>query len=189
VFSLNIPLPGLDDASAKELKELLKGYEQASNKGPVRGGVVSEGDAAAYALVWEWGNARQTKEGPKTVLGINPDGEQVWLSIQAPFGYIRINEPEYVHIVMQELDRMDLSDTENADDILAEMQKASAVAGERIAELIRQVAPIDTGALRESIQAADPRDPDLAVDDEDVELGTTHFTHAIRQTLGKLKGK
>jgi hypothetical protein len=186
---LNIPLPGLDDASVKELKELFKGYEQASVQGPVRGGVISEGDAAAYALVWEWGNARQTKEGPKTVLGMNPEGERVWLSIQAPFGYIRIHEAEYQRIVLEQLGNVDLSEADTGNEILAEIKKASIKASQQIAEIIKDAAPIDTGALRESIKAAEPDDPDLDIEDEEIELGTTNFTHVIRKTMDKLKGK
>jgi hypothetical protein len=184
---LNLPLPGMDDASVKELKELFEGYIEASDEGPVRGGVVSEGDAAAYALVWEWGNARQTKEGPKTVRGINPDGESVWLSTQAPYGYIRINEPEFTNIVQQEIAAVDFKAAETGEEILASLKDASARAGARVAELIREVAPLDTGALRESIQGADPNDKDLAVDDEELELGTPRFTHVIRQMMKKLK--
>lgn len=188
MFALDVPLPGFDDATVKEIKKYLAGYEQAADGGPVRGGIVSEGDAAAYALVWEWGNARQTKEGPKTVKGINPDGDEVWLSIQAPFGYIRIHEPDFVRIIIDKLAATDFSETVTAKEVRAEMEKASASSAELIAELIRQGAPVDSGDLRESLQAADPNDPDLAVDDEDMELGESSFSHVVRSTMKKLKG-
>ncbi|SRR6266403_2434248 len=188
MFALNVPLPGFDDATTKELKKWLAGYERAADEGPVRGGVVSDGDAAAYALVWEWGNARQTKEGPKTVKGMNPDGEEVWLSIQAPFGYIRIHEPDFIRIIEEKLGAIDFSKAISAKEVRDEMKKASSSAAEMIAEIIRETAPIDSGDLRESIQAADPEDPDLAVEDEDIELGESSFGHEIRRTMRKLKG-
>ncbi len=188
MFTLTVPLPGFDDATTKELKKWLAGYEQAAKEGPVRGGVVSEGDAASYALVWEWGNIRQTKEGPKTVKGINPDGEEVWLSVQAPFGYIRIHEPDFIKILQDKLGAIDFSDVVTAKQVRDEMKKASAAAAEMIAELIREVAPKDKGDLEQSIQAADPDDPDLAVEDDDIELGESIASHVIRRSLNDLKG-
>lgn len=188
MFALTVPLPGLDDGTVKEIKKLLAGYEQAAKDGPVRGGVVVEGDAAAYALVWEWGNVRQVKEGPKTVKGINPDGEEVWLSVQAPFGYIRIHEPDFLRILMEKLSAIDFSKASTGKQIRDEMKKASAASGEAIAELLREFAPRDKGDLREALQAADPDDPDLAVDNEEIELGESSHGHEVRRTLRKLKG-
>jgi hypothetical protein len=188
MFALNIPIPAFDAETVKEVKKLLDGYEQAAKAGLVRGGVVSEGEAASYALVWEWGSARQTKEGPKTVKGINPDGEEVWLSIQAPFGYIRIHEAEFVRIIEEKLANTDFSNTETGKQVRDEMKKASLQAAEAIAEILREGAPRDRGDLQESIQAADPDDPDLAVEDEDIELGESTFTHVVRSTMRKLKG-
>jgi hypothetical protein len=187
MFTINVPLPGFDAATVAKVKKLLDGYQKAADAGPVRGGVVVEGDAAAYALVWEWGNARQTKEGPKTVKGMNPDGEEVWLSIQAPFGFIAINEPTYFQIIEQHLSAIDFSEVETAKDILDAMKKASSAAATEIAEVIRQHAPYDSGQLREEIQPADPDDPDLAVTDNDIELGEG-LNHIIRATMKKLKG-
>jgi hypothetical protein len=174
MFSVNVPLPSLDDKTVKELKKLLSGMEGASSKGPVRGGVMSEGDAAAYALVWEWGNARQTQKGPKTVLGTNPDGEQVWLSIQAPFGYIRINEDQYLMILQDEMEKADFGDFE-ADTIRLELELISMRAGDRIAEVIRRSVPVDTGNLQESIVRVEPDDPDLLGGEANLELGSEHF--------------
>jgi hypothetical protein len=185
-FFLNVPLPDFDDASVKEIKKFLNGYRDASLDGPVRGGVMAQGDAAAYALVWEWGNARQTKEGPKTVKGMNPDGSSVWLSIQAPFGYIRIHEAEYVRILEQELGEVDLSQVETGKEIRKALTQVSSFAGAKIADVIRSVAPIDSGDLRESIKAASPDDPDLDVEDDSLELGKTEFTHVISKNLNKL---
>jgi hypothetical protein len=171
MFILDIPLPGFDEPTTKQIQKLLDGYKKAAEEGPVRGGVVVEGDAAAYALVWEWGNARQTKQGPKTVKGINPDGSEVWLSIQAPSGYIAIHENEFLQIIDYQLGQIDLSEAETGKEIRDEMKKASLASARMIAEIIRDFAPVDKGLLRESIEATDPNDPDLAVEDDDIELG------------------
>jgi bacteriophage HK97-gp10 putative tail-component len=183
MFSVSIPIPSTDKSSEEELKKLLDSVKDAARQVPVRGGVISEGDAAAYALVWEWGNARQTKQGPKTVRSFNPDGEEVWLSIQAPQGYIRINEPEFVMILQKKLGEMDLSNWEEAQDILDAMKKASVEAANQIAEIIKETAPVASGALRDSIGPADPNDPDLAVDDEELELGVGFAHHMFIRTI------
>jgi hypothetical protein len=171
MFILDIPLPGFDEPTTKQVQKLLVGYKEAAEAGPVRGGIVVEGDAAAYALVWEWGNVRQVKQGPKTVKGINPDGSEVWMSIQAPSGYIAIHETEFLQIINYQLGQIDLSEAETGKDIRDEMKKASLASARMIAEIIRDFAPVDKGALREGIEAADPDDPDLAVEDDDIELG------------------
>lgn len=189
MFTINIPLPGLDDSTVKELKKVLTSLQDAAKEGPVRGGVLSEGEAAAYALVWEWGNARQTQSGPKTVLGTNPDGDSVWLSIQAPTGYIRVNEDDYIRILEDQLSRMDL-DIDTGDKIRKSMKEASATAGELIANVIRENAPKDSGDLRDSITVADPSDPDLAIEDNELELGRSEFHHeAMRKVLKKDRKK
>lgn len=183
MFSISIPVPSLVEDSTEALKELLQGVKDAGNAGPVRGGVLSQGNAAAYALVWEWGNARQTKQGPKTVKSFNPDGEEVWLSIQAPQGYIRINEPEFLQILQTKLGEMDLDDWSSAEDLTLAMKKASAAAAAQIAEIIKETAPTASGSLRDSISPASPDDPDLAVDDEDIELGVGFAHHMFLRTI------
>lgn len=120
-------------------------------------GVISEGEAAEYALVWEFGNVRQTKKGPKTTIGITPDGKRVWLSIQAPFGYIRINEGLYWEIVREELGKISFSGG-TGDSVLLEIKKASFRICDRVAEVIRDTVPVDTGALRASIVPTFPND-------------------------------
>lgn len=176
MFSINIPLPALDELAVKEIKKTLDGFKEASAEGPIRGGVASEGDAAAYALVWEWGNARQTKKGPKTTLGMNPDGSQVWLSLQAPFGYIRINEDKYIEILQKELAEMKFGKLQGKE-ILDALRQASINASEKIAELIRETVPVDSGNLKESIVAMEPDDPDLEEVDQALELGSEHLSN------------
>ena len=176
MFSINIALPALDTLAVKEVKKVLDGFKQASAEGPVRGGVASVGEASAYALIWEWGNARQTQKGPKTVLGVNPDGEQVWLSLQAPFGYVRIHESEYIQILEKELKEIDFNALD-ARDIRTAMELVALKASEKIAELIRETVPVDSGDLKESIVALDPDDPALEEIDEGLELGSEFFSH------------
>ncbi len=124
-------------------------------------GVASIGEAAEYALTWEFGNVHQTKKGPKTVLGIGPDGSRVWLSIQAPFGYIRINENRYWEIIADEAEKVALSGTTPAE-IRRELEDMARRVTERVADVIQDTVPVDTGALRASIQPVQPGDPLLS---------------------------
>src|SRR6266403_6068379 len=101
----------------------------------ITAGVASIGPAAAYADTWEWGNVRQSKPGPKTVLGTNPDGKMVWLTIQAPFGYIKINENLYWEILKEELGKVKFKGPK-ASDITNEMESAAIRAMKRIAEIV-----------------------------------------------------
>jgi len=126
-------------------------------------GVMAEGPAAAYAEVWEWGNARQTKEGPKTVLGTNPDGESVWLSSQAPHGYIRVNQDQYLDVVKIELGKV-LFNSKNARDLTEELQDAGVKIMTQVAEIIKDTAPVDTGQLRSSFKVV--KDQDELLDDD-----------------------
>lgn len=137
------------------LDEFLLEFEEQDEL--VQSGVVSEGEAAAYALVWEWGNMRQTQKGPKTTMGINPDGQRVWLSIQAPFGYIRIHQGEFWKIILEQMEkaRFDSPDTGVISD---ELRKVAFHSAKKIAKLIRDSAPVDSGELRGSIKAVEPDD-------------------------------
>lgn len=118
----------------------------------VQSGVMVEGPAAGYALVWEWGNARQTKKGPKTTLGINPDGKRVWLSIQAPRGYIRVLTPQFLNAIDKELEKIRFN--EDSASIVKQLTIAADNVAKKIAVLISQNAPEDSGTLSSSIKAA-----------------------------------
>ena len=115
-------------------------------------GIMVEGPAAAYADVWEWGNARQTKKGPKTTRGINPDGSSVWLTITAPHGYIRTNIGKFWTIIDQEIGNVDFEQSSGRQ-IDKQIKKAARRIGERVASVIAKAAPYDTGDLSESIRA------------------------------------
>lgn len=128
-------------------------------------GVVSEGEAAQYALVWEWGNVRQTQIGPKTTLGMNPNGEQVFLSIQAPYGYIRINELRYMIAAEQELRDTDLKGNTSSG-VGDALKKCARRISKKMVEITQETVPIDSGALHRSLQPLDP-DDDIADEVED----------------------
>lgn len=112
--------------------------------------IISEGPAAAYALVWEFGNLRQTKEGPKTTLGINPNGEVVWLTIQAPMGYIRVLSPTFRHIIKDELKKIDFG--KKMDKVEASLSKAVTRMGKSMLKELRATVPIDTEQLKDSLK-------------------------------------
>lgn len=118
----------------------------------VQFGIVSEGDAADYALVWEWGNVRQTKAGPKTTWGVNPNGSGAWLTIQAPTGYIRINTPLYWAIVFREMDKVKFTGARDGSKIDAQIRKASIRISKKILKVIQDTVPIDKGDLRDSLK-------------------------------------
>lgn len=115
-------------------------------------GIVSEGEASAYANVWEWGNVRQTKKGPKTTRGINPNGEEVWLTIQAPYGYIRVNEMKYRQIMIAEVDKVDfgLTDGHKLD---KQLKAALLRIDKKILKVLQDTVPVDTEALKDSLRA------------------------------------
>lgn len=184
---LNIPLPGIDKSAISQIQVFLDAFSEAAEKKNILSGVASEGEAAAYALVWEWGNARQTKQGPKTTLGVNPDGESVWLTIQAPTGYIGLGTVEYMRFVEVALSEMDFSRIDSGEDIIAALKTAALRAAAMSAELIRQNAPVDSGQLRDSIRAVGDDDPDLKTEDFELELGEHVATALIESALKSLR--
>jgi len=115
--------------------------------------VVSRGPAAAYALVWEYGNIRQTKKGPKTVLGVDPEsGEAIWLTIQAPSGYVRIWKPLFKTIIFGELGKVKFGRKDTRQQLVAAWDRI----GQLMTEKIRSTAPVDKGDLKGSITWTSP---------------------------------
>ena len=115
-------------------------------------GLQLNGHAIAYGMVWEWGRV-DINPGPKTQWGVNPDGDRVVLTITAPMGWIRVNKDRYRKIIQEELEKaqfwkMTLKQMAKA------VEKALRAAGPRIADLMANTAPIDTGELRAEIRAA-----------------------------------
>lgn len=146
----------LDFGGLKEFLEGLKSLNQV-----VEAGLMATGPAAAYAEVWEWGNARQVKQGPRTVQGVNPDGETVWLSTQAPMGYIAIHSDKYLEIIRDEISKLALSGGIGTND---ELKQVAHKAMERIKEVVSESAPVDSGQLRDCFQVVD--DGDAGLDDD-----------------------
>ncbi len=137
------------------IKSFLKELE---DDGLVESGVSVEGPAAAYAEVWEFGNMRQTKKGPRTVLGTNPRGESVWLSSQAPYGFLWVNELKYWRIVENELKKVSFSgDTKKV--VTRELESATVEIAGEIAKVVSDAAPVDSGQLSESFRAIENGDP------------------------------
>lgn len=112
--------------------------------------VVSVGGPAAYSLVWEFGNARQTKKGPKTTLGINPNGERVWLTIQAPRGYIRVLVPQFKKIITEEIEAIRFA--KKFDAVEKALIRAAGRIAKRMRKLLRETVPVDKHDLQKSLQ-------------------------------------
>lgn len=115
----------------------------------VRLNLVVTGDAARYALIWEWGRV-SCSPGPKTLWGTNPDGETRVMTKTAPSGFIRINRYKYRDIIKEELAAIRWSRLKPSE-WNAAVTRALRRAAPRIAQLISDTAPIDTGDLREAI--------------------------------------
>lgn len=148
-----VPKPNLTPATDfKELRSFMVEFQ--GTKDPVVGGIAIFGTAAAYGLVWEYGSSRMKTPGPKTMWGINPLGEEAILTKQAPLGYIAINEDKFWPIIQDEFSKVEFkSKTEGG--IRLELEIAMDNASQRIARLVADAAPVDTGDLRSSIQYID----------------------------------
>lgn len=148
-----------------------KFLQHLAGVGEIEAGMASVGDAAAYALVWEWGNLRQTKEGPRTIKGINPDGSEVFLSSQAPFGYIRVNEGRYWGIINEELAKVNL-DQSTTRAMQAELKRAAKEITKRMTEVTKETVPVGHGDLKDSLRPVNPGDALLQLVGDDFETLT-----------------
>ena len=146
--------------------------ELAEHDKMIKAGIALVGDASDYGLVWEWGNRRQKKAGPRTVKGTNPAGKMAWLSSQAPFGYIRINEPFMHHIVDTVMSKVEFNQPDAAS-MTRELERAAKKISKAIAEIVRDSAPVDSGLLRRSIVPVDPTD--ILLDEETDDIDTLEF--------------
>ena len=115
--------------------------------------IVSEGPPSAYALVWEYGNIRQTKKGPKTTLGFDPEtGKRVWLTIQAPTGYVRMLTPIFRGILHQEIETVKWGRKDTKQQLVRALNRAA----QHMVMKIKEYVPVDTGALKDSITFIPP---------------------------------
>lgn len=127
--------------------------------GTVTGGVGVFGSAAAYALVWEMGSTRGYV-GPKTVWGTNRDGERRVFSSQAPQGYIGVLSDQFWPIIEEELGHL-LFKGSTSKEIRLELEVCVDNAMQRIARIISDAAPVDTGDLRSQINYVDSGELDM----------------------------
>lgn len=128
-------------------------------------GVAVGGDAAAYALVWEWGSARIHRPGPKTTWGENPSGDRVVLTLTAPHGFIRIHNEKYIQFLIEAFQRITWGSLAISDWPKAIDEMLNGVA-KQCSNFISEGAPFDTGDLKASIYPVGPDDA-LLIGDED----------------------
>jgi hypothetical protein len=117
----------------------------------ISGGVGVYGSAAAYALVWELGSLRLKHPGPKTLWSINRNDKIAILTKQAPRGYVGILSDQFWPIIEEELSKVSFSGS----NIRLKLEVAMDNASQRIAKLVADKAPVDSGDLRSQIMAVD----------------------------------
>ena len=120
----------------------------------VKAGVAVKGEAAKYALVWEWGTVRFSQPGPKTQWGSNPDdGSRRIFTRTAPSGYVRIHKFQFYAMVKQAVRSATVSREILDGSFVANLQLNLMRAATESAQIMAKDAPIDTGLLRASIVA------------------------------------
>lgn len=140
--------------------EIEKFLQEFEGIGSVSGGVGVFGSAAAYALVWELGSLRLKQPGPRTVWGTNREGEKRIMSSQAPEGYVGVISDEFWPIIEEELGHLSFKGTDSHE-IRLELEVVIDNAMQRIARIISDAAPVDSGDLRSQIQYIDSGEMDL----------------------------
>ena len=127
----------------------------------VKAGVAVKGDAAAYALVWEWGTLRFHGPGPKTQFGSNPDDPGIKIFTKtAPSGYIRIHRQQFFDMAKAALLNINMTQEIQAGTLGETLRHNLMTAATEAAQLMAKDAPIDTGLLRASIYAVDQPEVD-----------------------------
>jgi hypothetical protein len=119
----------------------------------VRAGIAVKGEAAKYALVWEWGTVRFAAPGPKTTWGSNPDDGQTKIFTKtAPSGYVRIHKQQFYDMAKLALREAPVQTLLNGSFAVALQENLDRAATEA-AQIMANDAPIDKGLLRASIYA------------------------------------
>ena len=116
---------------------------------------IADAAVAKRALIWEWGRIT-CKPGPKTMWGTNPDGERRVMTKTAPSGFIRSNRDKARAIAHAEIQKRLRWKAMKMGDIPKAIEWGLRNAAPKIADLIADAAPIDTGALRDNIRGAIP---------------------------------
>lgn len=130
-----------------KLDEIYSELEQDNN---ISSGVGVFGPAAAYALVWEFGNLRQHQQGPRTVMGVNlATGAQVWMSSQAPWGYVRASEADMWLVIEEEIKKARLGNTRA--EVWKQLNEVATRIAVKCSRIIREAAPEDSGELKSNI--------------------------------------
>jgi hypothetical protein len=136
------------------IKELPAFMQEFVSLGKITVGVGVYGSAAAYALVWELGSRRLKSPGPKTMWSTNRDGERAILTTQAPHGYVTPTD-EFWPIIEEEVGRINFGNAKTSKEAALRLEVALDNASHRIAAIIAQRAPVDSGDLRSQIMGID----------------------------------
>ncbi len=153
----------------KDVDALTEQMALGSARPVVKVNLIIRGPAADYALVWEWGRV-DINPGPKTQWGTNPDGETRVLTKTAPLGFIRVNRLKYKAIIREEIEAVAWGKLRPSQ-WNPMVEKCLHKAAKRIAKLIAETAPIDTGQLREAIVAVTQDSVQETVDTMGIRLG------------------
>lgn len=135
----------------------------------VEAGVKVSGEAAGYALVWEWGRVG-VSPGPKTLWSDNPDGEIRVLTLTAPHGWIRVNRIRYETLLKQKVGALNFASSP-IEQWAKMLEGAVESAASESMEIMVETAPIDTGLLRGSLSVVKGGDPLLEDNDGALDLG------------------
>lgn len=135
----------------------------------ITGGVGVYGSAAAYALVWELGSRKLKSPGPKTLWSVNRDGDIAILTRQAPRGYVGFLSGEFWPIIEAELMSVDFGQP----NIRLRLEVAMDNASQKIAKLVSEAAPVDSGDLRSQILGVDSDEASMLSQSSGLESGAT----------------
>lgn len=160
---MHIPRPGFMPLLVMDLD---KSFGPVGDLSKISSGVGVFGSAAAYALVWELGTLRWPQPGPKTIWSTNRYGERVIMTKQAPHGYVGINATVAQSILHEELVKVKFNLADIARYKL-DLEVAMDNAAIRIARVISDDAPVDSGDLRSQIQLISSDEVDLLDTDSD----------------------
>lgn len=110
--------------------------------------------AAALARVFEFGSIAGQRPWPqpgeRTVAAVNPEtGAQVVVSAQAPNGFIRVQAPEFLHQLREQISGQ--ADWLNAGELDRNFSLAVQSVAEQTLEKLRAALPRDSGRLAQSL--------------------------------------
>jgi hypothetical protein len=142
---------------AMSLEQLATLFDELAKLRSAEGGIgVADEQAARVAHVLEFGSIVGQRPWPqpgaRTVLAVDPEtGAHVVVSAQAPQGFIRIQVPNFLERLRDELAQP--ADWLEADELQARLEEAVRRTTQEVLEQVRATAPRDSGRLRESLQA------------------------------------